>query len=132
MRGVSAASMHSGLMLPVCRSTSAKTGCRSRMDDGVRGRAEGQRRGDDFVARPDAGREQRQVQGSGTRIHGDGVRSADVVSEGPLELADPRTGRQPPGAQGRGDFVDFFDTDTRRREGDRDGQGIGLDVRSLS
>jgi hypothetical protein len=57
------------------------------------------------------------------------VRSADIVREGPLELAYPCTGRQPPGAQGGGDFVDFFDTDTRRREGDREGLGIGLDVR---
>ena len=64
---------------------------RAAVADGVGGGDEGVADGDDLVARPDADRQQRQVQRRGAVRHRAGVRRADVGGE----LA-ART-RRPPG-----------------------------------
>ena len=65
------------------------------VDDRGRRRREGHRRDDHLVPGPDAGGEVGEVQRGGTRRDRDGVTDAEVEGEGVLELARPRSKRQP-------------------------------------
>src|SRR5262249_29907838 len=86
------------------------------MDDGVRRRAKRHRRRDDFVARPHAGDEHRQVQGGGARAHRDGFGGSDVSLELVLEARDSWSRPYPAGSQRRDDFIDLFRLDQRTPE----------------
>ena len=86
--------------------------------DAVGGGDEGVADGDDLVARLDADRQQRQVQGRGAARNRAGVGGADQGGEGLLELRDPGALADPAGAQGLGGGLDLFLADVGFGDGD--------------
>ena len=89
--------------------------------DAVGGGDEGVADRDDLVARLDADRQQRQVQGGGAARDRAGVGGADQGGEGLLELRDPRALADPAGAQGLGGGLDLFLADVGLGDGDHCG-----------
>jgi hypothetical protein len=97
------------------------------LQDHVDGGAEGERRGDHLVARPDAHCGQRQMHGGRTRVHGQRVLRARVRAESRLELRALRPGGHPPGGQHLGDRRRLLRAQIRRGKGDEGGHvNLGL------
>ncbi len=106
--GVSRFSISSTRMFRVAASMSARTGRRPAVHDRVERGDEGQRRRDDLVARPDAERQERDVQPrrGGRDRHREAA--ADIVRERRGELLDLGPRRDPPRAQRVHDLRDFL------------------------
>jgi hypothetical protein len=86
------------------------------VNDGVDRCAKGQRRGDDFVARPDAGGQQGKMKCSGAGVQRHGMRRTAVDAEIMLELRDPRTCAEPARAHDGLDLLNLVFLDLRRTE----------------
>jgi hypothetical protein len=86
------------------------------VNDHVRSRGPGDRSRDHLVARPDADREEREVERGSPGRDREHVLGLNVFGEAPLELGRPWTGRQPARAQGLGNGLDLLVTDRRRLE----------------
>ena len=71
------------------------------------GRGKGHRRDQDAIARAQTERVHGQVQRSGAGVHRDGMGRRHRRGKLLLEPLDSRAGRQPSGAQGVNDLVDF-------------------------
>jgi hypothetical protein len=106
-------------MFPVARSSSTKTGRAPLVDDGIRRYAEGHGRGDDLVAGPDPGGEQREMEGGRARAQRDRVPSPDVLTEDLLEACHPGPRADPSGAERRHDLGDLLLSDRRATEDER-------------
>ena len=83
----------------------------------VRRGGEAERRDDDLVARPDAEREQRELQGAGARVHRHARAVLDVLGELGLERGDLGALREHPGREHAFDGGAFLlpELDPRRR-----------------
>ena len=88
VRGVIAASSCAGSIVNESRLDVDEHRRRAGVADRRDRRDEGERDGDDLVARADAGREQRQVQRAGAGVDGDRVLGAAVGGELALEAGD--------------------------------------------
>ena len=93
---------------------------------------------DHLVTRPDAQRQERQVQRRRARIRGDGVLHANVLRDRALERLDFRTGAEPSGPQGVENLVDLRLPDVRlaeydvRLSGIRQGKGGHVAIAMLA
>ena len=86
------------------------------VDDRVHRGAEGQRRGDDLVARPEAGGDQAQVQGGRAGVDRDRVPGAAVGGDRVLESPHPGARTEPAAAHGGHDLLDLGVLDGRCAE----------------
>jgi hypothetical protein len=91
-------------------------GRRAGVHDHVRGRRPGDRRRDHLVARPDAERDERQVQRRRARRDREDVLRLEVLAHARLELRRARAGGQPAGTERLRHGVDLRLRDRRRLE----------------
>jgi hypothetical protein len=86
------------------------------LQDHVHGRAEGQRRSDNFIAGSDAERGQRQVQPGGSGVERQGALRFGVSRELGLKSGHPRTAGEPAGAKRADDFLNLLFADIGQGE----------------
>ena len=91
-------------------------GRRARVDDHVRGRRPGDRRGDHLIALPDPERDERQVHRRGAGRDREHVLHVQVLGHPLLEQGRTRAGGQPAGAERVGDGLDLLLADRGRLE----------------
>ena len=116
VRSVTSAGISAGSMLRSPSRTSQKTGRRAAVLDHVRRRGPRDRARDHLVSRPDAEREQRQVERGRSRRDGEHVLGLEVGGHALLQQRRPRAGRQPARAERLGDGRDLLLPDRGRLE----------------